>query len=105
MADGDHPLLGRSSPRYPGRQLHVFFLEAYWHHVLGEPENYTAPVSRYDELPRVQASMHTLTSLAARKRAGPGGLDLEKRYPCDLPHQWNRCSARSERQRRSPEIA
>ena len=68
-------------------------MEAYWHYILGEPENYSAPVIRYDELAFVQDAVWALKNLTAEPR------ELERRFPCDIPRQWNRCASRFDRQR------
>lgn len=92
LTDERHPLLGRPSPRYVGRQLHVFFLEAYWHYVFGEPEFYAAPYSNFTQLPLSSEKV-------AQLRRQMNWSALEMRFPCDIPKQWERCASRTMRQR------
>lgn len=45
-----HPLMAKSA-WYQSRRLWGFFIEAYWHYILGECEFYSLPYLRYQELP------------------------------------------------------
>ena len=46
---------------YPNRTLGAFFLEGYWHYMMGEQEQYELPYELYDQLP---------SDLLRRKRVG-----------------------------------
>ena len=57
---------------YPNRTLSVFFLEGYWHYIMGEKEQYELPYELYDELP---------TALYQRKRIPGGRTSLGRSAP------------------------
>lgn len=60
LSDPQHSLLGRyaAAEGYPSRQLHVFFIEGYWHYVFGEPESYRLPYKTYDRIPLLPLGEH-----------------------------------------------
>ena len=104
LTDASHPLLSRSSEAslYPGRTLHVFFAEVYWHYILGEPEAYRPPNATYAELPMLGSppSAAAVAHLGlARGQVGSGSSSASwssalrqkrSKWPCDRPQQWQR---------------
>ena len=55
LEQSNHPLMAASA-WYWSRRLWGFFMEAYWHYILGECEFYSLPFLRYRDLPLRQAA-------------------------------------------------
>ena len=86
VTDPHHPLLGRTSTvqLYHGRKIGVFFMEAYWHFIMGEPLwDFELAYTKYAELPAV----------SWRTNPAWSGKRLEAGYTCDNPYDWARRAA------------
>ena len=55
------PILLPLTTRYHQRRLGVFFMEWYWHFILGEPEFLQLPYARYTQLPRRGGGVLSMT--------------------------------------------